>query len=128
MEIVVYLIPALMAFGAASSGWMRVAARSYVPLMVSLLVLSMSTVGCWLIGATKTGTFLAGLGGTLMAMLLGIGAVALVAGAVFRLLHEVLHVRIKRQPAPTRVPPARPWDVMALAALSAIALLFSATE
>ena len=128
MELLVYLIPALLALGAASSGWMRIAARSYAPFVLSLVALAVSAVACWYIGAQKTGGMLAGLGSTLLAMLMGVGAAGLITGAILRALHEALHRRIKGHPAPGREAPDRPWDVMALAALSLIAVGLSLIE
>lgn len=128
MEILVYLVPVLLALGAASSGWMRIAARSYLPLMVSLFAVCLSAGGCWLIGATKSGSYLSGIVGTLLAMLMGVAAIGLVTGAVLRVLHERLHLRINTAPAAARVAPSRPWDTMALTALSVIALGLSAME
>lgn len=122
MEFVVYLIPALLALGAASSGWMRMAARSFAPLAISLAALTASAAACWYIGAQKTGGMFAGLGSTLLGMLMAVGAAGLIAGAILRRLHEILHRRIKGHPAPGRAVPDRPWDVMALVALSVIAV------
>lgn len=128
MEILVYLIPAFLALGAASSGWMRMAARSFAPPAISLVMLMVSAVACWGIGAQKTGGMFAGLGSTLLAMLLGVGAAGLIAGAILRRVHEVLHQRIKGHPAPARPTPDRPWDAMALCALSVIAVGLSLLE
>lgn len=128
MELLVYLIPALLALGAAASGWMRMAARSFAPLAISFAALAASAVACWYIGAQKTGGMFAGLGSTLLAMLIGTGAAGLLAGAICRALHEILHRRIKGHPAPGRSVPERPWDVMALAALSVIAVGLSLLE
>ena len=128
MELLVYLVPLLLALGAASSGWMRIAARSYPPLMVSLLAVCLSAGGCWLIGSTKSGSYLSGIVGTLLAMLMGVAAIGLLAGAMLRILHERLHLRIKNAPAAGRVAPSRPWDTMALTALSGLAMALSAME
>lgn len=128
MELAVYLIPTLVALGCASAGWMREGARSYLPFLISLVTITLSAGACWLIGANKTGGSLAGIVGTLMAMLLCVGAVGLLVGAVLRWLHEMLHLRITQQPAPWRHPPTRPWDVYAMVAMSAIAIGLSVME
>lgn len=127
-NLLVYLIPILMAFGAASSGWMRVAARSYRILTLTFLALSVSACACYLIAATKTGTFLVGLMGTLLAMLLAVGAAGLISGAILRGLHEWMHLRIKHEPAPRRVAPSRPWDMLALVTMSVLAIGLSVME
>lgn len=128
MDYLVYLIPVLLAIGAGASGWMRAAARSFGPLALSGFLIAASAVLCWLIAAQKTGSYLAGLLGTLLAVLMGVAFAGLIGGAVLRGGHEILCRRIKGYPAPGRDAPARPWDVMALSALSVIAVGLSLME
>ncbi len=128
MVNLVYVIPVLLALGAASSGWMRIAARSYVPLLISLSALCLSAGGCWLIGSTKSGSYLSGIVGTLLAILMGIAAIGLLVGAMLRWLHEWLHLRIKHVPTSWRQPPTRAWDMMALVTISVLAIGLSIAE
>ncbi|MFC3166792.1 hypothetical protein [Paracoccus fontiphilus] len=107
------------------TGATRMAARSFRPLLSVLAVLLAGAGACWLIGSEKTGSSLAGLAGTLLAMLLLLAAGSIAFGAALRGLHDATRRRVAVDP-PAPMRPA--WDIRGFCALALVAVLLSLAE
>lgn len=119
----------LVVLWGVAAGASRIARGSVRPVLATLAVLLACAAACWLIGAQKTGHASAGLLSTLAALLLLLAAGALGLGAALRALHDATRRRTPR-PAPERVAgkPAGDWDMGALWALAAVAVIASLRE
>ncbi len=125
MEVVVLVLAvvAILAGLAGWSGFLRIAARSYAPLVATLAALLCGAGLCVAISMSKTQGFLAGIVGYLFFWALLCVSAGLVLGAVLRLIWRWSG---KEQPA-TRPAPA-PWDVIGFSTLAMITVVLSAME
>lgn len=118
----------IVAAFAAFAGWCaarRIAARSYAPLIATLVALLAGAGLCAAISSAKTGGFLPGIVGFLLGCLLLSLAGGSLLGAVLRLVWRGL-----RHEDPAAAPPAMTpaWDLIGFSALSLIAVVLSAME
>lgn len=100
----------------------RRAASGPSGLALGLGLLLASAGACYTIAQTKTGGFLPGIIGALLALLMLTAAGGLVLGALARWLWAALR---RTPPMPV---PARNWDLWLLGALSALAVVLSVME
>ncbi|RCW79715.1 hypothetical protein [Paracoccus lutimaris] len=128
--MIIYALLAVVVFLAGLACWsatLRIAARSYAPLVAILVVLLAGAGLCAAISEVKTGGFLSGIVGYLFGLGLLCIASGLVLGAVLRLAWRWLGREDSStllRPAPT---PA-PWDLIGFSALALIAVVLSALE
>ncbi|WP_207100313.1 hypothetical protein [Paracoccus shandongensis] len=113
-----YLAIALVVLWSVWTGATRMAARSFRPLLAALAVLLAGAGACWLIGAQKSDY--SALFATMIALLPLLAAGSVAFGAALRWVHDVTRRRIASDPD---WPPARPWDVWGLCALSALSVI-----
>lgn len=128
MEFLLYAVPIALALGALASGILRMSARSYLMLLIGIGALAGSALICYEISTTKTGGYLAGIIGALFAMLLGLCAAAMTAGAVLRWLYEKFQQNVAKQMVTIYNPPSAPWDTGIFVLLSVAGLILSAIE
>ncbi|MGN7869769.1 hypothetical protein [Paracoccus sp. 22332] len=124
-QTVIFAIIALVVAWGGWTGVTRMAARSLRPLMSALAALLAGAGACYLIGQSKSGVDLRGLGGMLLCLLLLLAAGSLAFGAALRWLHDATRRRIASDPDWA---PARPWDIWGLCALSVLAVGISLLE
>ncbi len=118
---VILTLGALACWGAAR----RVAARSYAPLVATLAALLTGAGLCAAISFSKSGGFLAGIVGYLLAHGLAIISGGLLLGATVPLIWRRLR---GNDPAASPRPAPAPWDVIGFSTLALIAVVLSAME
>ncbi|VDS08118.1 hypothetical protein PARHAE_01301 [Paracoccus haematequi] len=122
---IVFAIIALVVGWSVWTGVTRMAARSLRPLSMALAVLLAGAGACYLIGQSKSGVDLRGLGGMLLCLLLLLAAGSLAFGAALRWLHDATRRRVEPE---WNTLPDRPWDIWGLCALSILAVGISLLE
>lgn len=122
--ILAYAVIAVVVGAGVWTGATRMAARSFRPLAAMVGMLLTGAGVCWLIGAQQTGSYFAGLIGTLMAMLLGLAAGCVAFGAMLRGIHDAT----RRTVSDPMAPMARRWDILACGALALAAVVASLLE
>ena len=116
--ILFYLGVALLVLLSVWTGATRMAARSFRPLLLALAALLAGAGVCWLIGSRKSDY--SALFATIIALLPLLAAGSVAFGAALRWVHDATRRRIASDPD---WPPARPWDVWGLCALSALSVI-----
>ncbi len=128
MPPIVLLALGIVALLAALACWcalMRIAARSYAPLVATLAALLFGAGLCAAISASKTGGYVAGIIGYLFYMALLSIAAGLIFGVVLQLVWRWLG---REDPARRPAPLTPAWDLIGFSTLSLIAVLLSALE
>ena len=126
--MIVYALLAVVVILAGLACWsavLRIASRSYAPFFAMLAALLCGSGLCVAIFMSKSGGFLPGIVGYLMALTLLCIASGAVLGAVLRLAWRWLGR--EDSSTPPRPAPA-PWDVIGFSALALIAVVLSALE
>ena len=115
-----YLVVALVVLWSVWTGAIRMAARSFRPLLTALAALLAGAGACWLIGMQKSDY--SGLFATTIALLPLLAAGSTAFGAGLRWVHDVTRRRIASDPDWAL---KRPWDIGGLCALSAVSVIAS---
>ncbi|MDF3605603.1 hypothetical protein PE067_05250 [Paracoccus sp. DMF-8] len=120
-DVLIVAVPLIAALTGAIYGYRRCGARQWGWLAGGIAGVLLAAGICYVTGQGKTGGYLAGIVGTVMAMVALIMAAAILAGAMIRGTHELIA-------RPPRLTPSGPAGAAVLGLLSIAMILISAAE